>query len=373
MIVLKGINLSLLARKGQSIPNLCLLGDNPSRVKTISLEDCIFMDSYKLFESSLADLCKLKSTEEESSTEKMVSTYLSNHEHFSTVYTNMGDEDKGRLMVLLNGKGYFCYDYMTHRDALKEKSLPPLEQFRNQLNSEEPSEVRYGEAVEIWDLLQCRTIDDYNCIYNVMDTINLAVIMEERTKTLKEYLYLDPRHFTSMSVYGAACAKFKTRSIVDCIPNERIMEAIEEGTHGGFSNVSTRRGISSAFYDEPMYIRDGDEVVRVMSTVEALDENNQYGGQICQNLSRGGWRLRKGTPQCSYVNARPSLKSTAKRTRLGTTLRSACSCPTSDILVGRKLILLFFYFFLFHLFNVGNTKIVYNNNNNKNTNIIKIN
>ena len=129
-----------------------------------------------------------------------------------------------------------------------------------------------------------------------MDTINLAVIMEERTKTLKEYLYLDPRHFTSMSVYGAACAKFKTRSIVDCIPNERIMEAIEEGTHGGFSNVSTRRGISSAFYDEPMYIRDGDEVVRVMSTVEALDENNQYGGKMCQNLCRGGWRLRKGTP-----------------------------------------------------------------------------
>ena len=33
----------------------------------------------------------------------------------------------------------------------------------------------------------------------------------------------------------------------------------------------------------------------------------------------------------------------------------------------------FFFHFFFHLFNVGNTKIVYNNNNNKNTNIIKIN
>ena len=97
-----------------------------------------------------------------------------------------------------------------------------------------------------------------------------------------------------MSVYGAACAKFKTRSIVECMPNKSIMEAIEAGTHGGFANVSTRRGISSAFYDEPMYIRDGEKVLRVMSTVEALDENNQYGGKMCQNLCRGGWRLRMG-------------------------------------------------------------------------------
>ena len=53
------------------------------------------------------------------------------------------------------------------------------------------------------------------------------------------------------------------------MPNKSIMEAIEAGTHGGFANVSTRRGISSAFYHDPMYIRDGEKVLRVMSTVEA--------------------------------------------------------------------------------------------------------
>ena len=158
----------------------------------------------------------------------------------------------------------------------------------------DPNEEWYAEAVEIWQLSKFRNIDDYNCIYNVIDSINLAVIMEERMKMLKDYLLLDPQHFTSMSVYGAACAKFKARSIVECMPNEKVMAAIEEGTHGGYSNVSMRRGISSAFYDEPMYIRDGDEVLRVMSTIEALDENNQYGGKMCQKLCRGGWRLRRG-------------------------------------------------------------------------------
>ena len=109
---------------------------------------------------------------------------------------------------------------------------------------------------------------------------------------LKEYLFLDPRHFTSMSVYGAACAKFKSRSIVECMPNEAVMEAIEQSTHGGFSNVSTRRGVSSANYEEPMYIRDDGEVLRVMSMVEALDDNNQYGGKMIQKLCRGGFRHR---------------------------------------------------------------------------------
>ena len=332
--ILKGINLSLLAQKGRPFPYLSLMGDNPSSVKTIQLENCVFKDSLKLFESSLDDLCKLKSSEEELTTVHMVSSFLSDHKHFVGIYNGLSEDERKRLMKLLNGKGYFCYDYITSRDVLRETSLPPVEMFRNQLDRKKPDEGRYREALEIWNLLKCRNIDDYNCIYNVMDTINLAVIMEERMKTLKSYLHLDPRHFTSMSVYGAACAKYKTRSIVECMPNVHIMEAIEAGTHGGFANVSTRRGISSAFYDEPMYIRDGEKVLRVMSTIEALDENNQYGGKMCQNLCRGGWRLRTGP---SMELSRMSLtKSYTKEDTVGYYFEVSIILPRARHTGGRE-------------------------------------
>ena len=169
-----------------------------------------------------------------------------------------------------------------------------------------------------------------------MDTINLAVIMEERTKTLKSYLQLDPRHFTSMSVYGAACAKYKTCSIVECMPNERIMEAIEAGTHGGFANVSTRRGISSAFYDEPMYIRDGEKVLRVMSTVDALDENNQYGGKMCQNLCRGGWRLRMGPSPVLLRECLSLAKNYTKEDTVGYYFEVSMILPYARHIGGRE-------------------------------------
>ena len=190
--ILKGINLSLLAQKGRPFPYLHLMGENPSSVKTIQLDNCVFKDSLKLFESSLDDLCKLKSTMEKIRTDEMIHIFLAGHEHFAKIYKAMTNDESRRLMALLNGKGYFCYDYITSRDVLKETSLPPVEMFKNQLDQKIPDAARYKEAEEIWKLLQCRNIDDYNCIYNVMDTINLAVIMEERMATLKDYLKFDP-------------------------------------------------------------------------------------------------------------------------------------------------------------------------------------
>ena len=157
--ILKGINLSLLARKGRPFPYLSLMGDNASSVKTIQLENCVFKDSLKLFESSLDDLCKLKSTMEKIRTAEMVSTFLLGHEHFAPIYLGMTEDDSTRLMNLLDGKGYFCYDYITSRDVLRETSLPPLEMFKNQLDQKIPDEARYKEAEEIWELLtKCRNL-----------------------------------------------------------------------------------------------------------------------------------------------------------------------------------------------------------------------
>ena len=51
-------------------------------------------------------------------------------------------------------------------------------------------------------------MDDFTCLYNLMDTIDLGVICEERMGRLKDSLKLDVRNYMSISVYGAACAKY---------------------------------------------------------------------------------------------------------------------------------------------------------------------
>ena len=124
--VIKGINVSLLAQKGQPIPYLNLMGDSSDHIKIIHLGDCTFKDSFKLFESSLEDLCKIKSVEEAATTAEMVAQFLTSHDYFLTVFEDMAEHEKERLMTLLNGKGYFCYDYLTIRKVLSETTLPPI-------------------------------------------------------------------------------------------------------------------------------------------------------------------------------------------------------------------------------------------------------
>ena len=99
------------------------------------------------------------------------------------------------------------------------------------------------------------------------------------------------KNYTSLSVYSAACASLECRSIIQQIPNIEVMSAVEDAMHGGFAVVSMRRGFSTKGY-EPCYIdNDKGESVRVMSTIEGQDENNQYGHKQTQKLMRGGFKL----------------------------------------------------------------------------------
>ena len=181
------------------------------------------------------------------------------------------------------------------------------------MSGEPPNPVRYEKAKDIWDTLQCRNMDDFTCLYNLMDTIDLGVICEERRMgRLKDYLKLDVRNYMSISVYGAAWAKYKCRSITQSINKEDVLEAIEDATHGGYSCVSLRRAVSSRFY-EPMFVPApscvAGERVRVMSTIEALDENNQYGHKMIQKLCSGGFRRRIAPENVLMSECREILRS----------------------------------------------------------------
>ena len=293
--LMKGLNVALLVEKGQKVPEISLLGENTEKIKMLTIGQCCFKDSYAVFESSLDELCKIKSEGEKSQVDKMLEMYLRNHPYFHRVLAGMDEATRKRAFNLVNDKGYYCYDYITSSTVLYEVEFPPLEAFNNKLKNKPPDPERYAHAKEIYELFQCRHLLDNACLYNIMDVINLAVIVESRMKLLQEYLLLNAKNYTSMSTYGAACATFQCRSILQQIPNESFMECIESSTHGGFSVVALRKAVSTAFYD-PMYINDGNGRVRVMSTIEGLDENNQYGHKMTKKLCRGGALQRSVAP-----------------------------------------------------------------------------
>ena len=72
------------------------------------------------------------------------------------------------------------------------------------------------------------------------------------------------------------------------MPSADVVEMIEKSTHGGYSTVLARRAVATR-YTDPCFITDNGQRKRVMSTIEAADENNQYGHKMCDRLCRGGF------------------------------------------------------------------------------------
>lgn len=115
-----------------------------------------------------------------------------------------------------------------------------------------------------------------------MDVINLMKIFEENTKILQKQLHYNVKNFSSMSSYAAACAMFKDRSICFNIDSKQVLDAVENTVHGGFAHVYTRKAIKSDI-DKELKIDGG----HVQATILFVDENNMYGGKMCQKLCQG--------------------------------------------------------------------------------------
>ena len=284
--ILKTIDISLLTRPYCGPPEISVLGANMENIKAITIGVNKYLDSFKFYENSLAALCKIKTKEEKTMVNDMLREYFyqqaaHNYNHqMSRTFVSMLRRQQDDLLELVNDKGYYPYDYIKDKDVLAETSFPPLEGFNNKLSGEKADQKRYDQAKHINEVLNCKNLDEYTELYNVMDVINTCVIFELRSQQLKDYLHIDVRNFTSISVYSSAAAKFKTHSIIQTMCNKNIMEAIEAATHGGYSKekaVSTKNKKAS-------YVTKDGVKHRAMITIEAIDENNQYGHKMTLKL-----------------------------------------------------------------------------------------
>ena len=70
--------------------------------------------------------------------------------------------------------GVFPYEYVTGRNVLKEKSLPPIECFNSSLGvGRVVSQDDYNHALKVWDVFGCKTFKDYMEIYVELGKIYL--------------------------------------------------------------------------------------------------------------------------------------------------------------------------------------------------------
>ncbi|KAK3931638.1 putative DNA polymerase, partial [Frankliniella fusca] len=136
-----------------------------------------FLDSYNFLSSSLDKLVQDLEADD-----------------FAILKSVFPQEDK---WALLKRKGVYPYSYFTKEEIFLEKSLPPRECFRNDLNGQDISESDYDHALNVFKAFNMDNLWDYHDLYLLSDTLLLACVMETYRKETLENFKLDVVYYYS--------------------------------------------------------------------------------------------------------------------------------------------------------------------------------
>lgn len=209
------------------------------------------------------------------------------NDHFSSTNA-LGD------IELLHKKGFYPYSYMDSFDKFKEKTLPPLPEWKNTLKNGEIAlnEEQLEQAKNVYKTFKCSNLGDYHDLYLVTDTLLLACVFEKFRKTCQETYGLDcARYFSAPNLAGDAFLKICGEDI-ELLTQREHLDIAEELMRGGMASVYAKR----IFKANNKYLKTW---LRTLPSVFGflIDANNLYGG-IMQKfpLPLGGFCTVNDTP-----------------------------------------------------------------------------
>ena len=229
-----------------------------------------FVDSYKLFNGSL---------------EKLVESLPSNA---FEILEKMFPSLTTRQLNLLQQKGFYPYSYMTDRSKFAETQLPPLSAWKNSLagGRVDIGAKELDHAQNVWDMLNCSTMQDYHDKYLKLDVALLACCGEYCRKISYETYRLDVIQFVSAPNMAKDAALKVTGAKIELLTNPQHLHMIERAIRGGLASVYHKR----SFQANNKYLDNFDP--DQPSTFGLLvDANNLYGGVMqteplpCRNYS----------------------------------------------------------------------------------------
>ena len=216
-----------------------------------------FVDSYKLFNGSL---------------EKLVESLPSNA---FEILEKMFPSLTTRQLNLLQQKGFYPYSYMTDRSKFAETQLPPLSAWKNSLagGRVDIGAKELDHAQNVWDMLNCSTMQDYHDKYLKLDVALLACCGEYCRKISYETYRLDVIQFVSAPNMAKDAALKVTGAKIELLTNPQHLHMIERAIRGGLASVYHKR----SFQANNKYLDNFDP--DQPSTFGLLvDANNLYGG-----------------------------------------------------------------------------------------------
>ena len=201
------------------------------------------------------------------------------------------DED----LDLMLRKGVYPYEYMTGAERLREKSLPPKEEFASLLGSGviydseamiTPSHISdkdYEHAQKVFGAFGCENLADYTRLYCKSDVLLLADVFESFIDVCLKKYELDPSHYITAPALSWDAMLKMTGVKLKLLTDSDMHLFFEEGIRGGISMITNRYAKANHKYVQ------GYDPEEESAYIQYLDANNLYGWAMSQPLPVGNF------------------------------------------------------------------------------------
>ncbi|XP_041361771.1 uncharacterized protein LOC121377749 [Gigantopelta aegis] len=200
---------------------LSCIPHNTEQFLSFSIDNLIFVDSFKFLTASLDSLTK---------------NLMSKGKHcFVHLKKHFPDH-----VDMLTRKLPFCYEYIDSFEKLNDTQLPKHKDFYSQLSESNISDEEYTFAKKLWEEFHIKTLEEFMRLYVSVDVLLLCDVMESfRDMCIKSY-ELDPLHYKSLPGFALDAALKMTDVELDLFTEPDMYGFIEKGLRGGVSMISHR-------------------------------------------------------------------------------------------------------------------------------------
>lgn len=223
-----------------------------------------FIDSFKFLSCSLDKLTKNLDREQFMETRRCFSK-----EHLDSITRKLA----------------YPYEYMDSTKKYDECELPSIDKFYSALTGEDVKKTDYENAKEIWKIFNIKNLREFTLLYNKIDVMLLADVIENfRNVALKTYK-LDPAWYYTTPGFAWDCMLKMTDQKFELLTDYDMSLMIEAGIRGGISQCSNRYSKANNKYMGDKFKKHEESIF-----IEYVDANNLYGWAMSKCLPYGGFK-----------------------------------------------------------------------------------
>ncbi|XP_065219712.1 uncharacterized protein LOC135845175 [Planococcus citri] len=229
-----------------------------------------FLDSYKFLSEPLSKLAK--------------NLEMCHFKNLKKWFDNTVPPGNDSLFNLLTEKLAYPYDYMDSLEKYDEEELPSRGNFYNSLNDEHVDEQEFLRAQKIWEHFNIKNLKEFTMLYNKIDVLLLADVIENFRKTALEIYKLDPLWYYTTPGFAWDCMLKTTKQKLELITDVDMLYMFENAKRGGISQCSNRYEKANHKYMGEKFDKNKESTF-----IQYLDANNLYGWAMSKHLPYGGF------------------------------------------------------------------------------------